>query len=177
MSNTYILGKIGLNTRGAYSAEENYDVLDVVSYAGSSYICKAACANQPPENAEYWNLLAEGKSERSEWTNIKVGNEDVRYRKEGSRVCIEGIVRTAYNGSGNTYLFTLPEGYRPKFCYHYSLRPCAGKRVARICITLVGDVWLEWVVAISNGGSYTGTNWVDISTEFETDDIPEAETE
>ena len=41
----------------------------------------------------------------------------------------------------------------------------------------VGDVWLEWVVAISNGGSYTGTNWVDISTEFETDDVPEAETE
>lgn len=36
----YTLGRIGLNIRGTYDAEETYAELDVVHYQGSSYVAR-----------------------------------------------------------------------------------------------------------------------------------------
>lgn len=60
MSNTYTLGRIGLNLRGEYNAATAYEKLDVVSYNGSSYAAKAACTGVVPTNTQSWMLLAKG---------------------------------------------------------------------------------------------------------------------
>lgn len=68
----YTLGRIGLNIRGSYDAAESYAELDVVSYAGSSYVAKRSVSNvtpseygppdvngEPTESAD-WALLSQG---------------------------------------------------------------------------------------------------------------------
>lgn len=57
---TYDLGRICPKLRGAYSSSATYDFLDVVSYNGSSYICKAdGTSNKVPTNTTYWMLMAQ----------------------------------------------------------------------------------------------------------------------
>jgi len=48
----------GFNIRGAWDAKIAYDVNDVVSQDGSSYVAIAPSTNQPPTNAAFWSLLA-----------------------------------------------------------------------------------------------------------------------
>ena len=60
MSNTYELGRIGLNLRGEYNSETAYEKLDVVTYNGSSYAAKASCTGVLPTNTASWLLLAQG---------------------------------------------------------------------------------------------------------------------
>jgi len=43
----------------AYVAETSYAVNDVVSYNGSSYICKFASTGNLPTNTTYWDLMAQ----------------------------------------------------------------------------------------------------------------------
>lgn len=44
---------------GEYDVTFNYGYLDIVSYNGSSYICKIATIGNYPTDTLYWNLLAE----------------------------------------------------------------------------------------------------------------------
>ena len=61
MSGTpYTIGRIGLVIRGAYSDAASYNVLDVVQYDDSSYVCFAACTGIPPIDPQHWMLLAQG---------------------------------------------------------------------------------------------------------------------
>jgi len=46
-------------TLGPYDSTFNYGYLDVVSFNGSSYICKSATIGNDPTNTTYWNLFAE----------------------------------------------------------------------------------------------------------------------
>lgn len=48
-----------LNPQGEWSNSTSYVVADVVSYQGSSYICRADNNNQLPTNTTYWQVLAE----------------------------------------------------------------------------------------------------------------------
>jgi microcystin-dependent protein len=48
----------GMNWLGPWSATAAYAPTNVVSIAGSSYLCIAANTNQQPPNATYWNLVA-----------------------------------------------------------------------------------------------------------------------
>lgn len=48
----------GFNLAGAWSGATGYNVGDVVTSAGSSYVCILAHTNQAPPNATYWQLLA-----------------------------------------------------------------------------------------------------------------------
>ena len=53
-------GEKGMNWRGEWQSGTNYDVDDVVSYAGSSYINTLATnASQNPSNAIFWELVAQ----------------------------------------------------------------------------------------------------------------------
>lgn len=54
-------GDVGaVNPRGAYDSTADYNVLDLVSYQGSSYLCRTACKNKVPTNTTYWQVFASG---------------------------------------------------------------------------------------------------------------------
>jgi collagen type VII alpha len=48
-----------LTWRGAWSSIITYNLYDLVSIAGSTYICILSNTNQTPPNATYWNLVAQ----------------------------------------------------------------------------------------------------------------------
>jgi hypothetical protein len=55
----YDLGKIIPRIKGNYSSSTTYDVLDVVYYNGSSYICKQSGTRaKTPTNTTYWQIFA-----------------------------------------------------------------------------------------------------------------------
>ena len=54
------LGAIRFNWKGAYAGGTAYVVDDVVSSAGSSYVCILASTGNTPPNGTYWNLMAQG---------------------------------------------------------------------------------------------------------------------
>jgi hypothetical protein len=53
-----ILWNKGYRYRGAWSARATYAVLDVVSYAGSSYLARVPSTAKTPTQTAYWGLLA-----------------------------------------------------------------------------------------------------------------------
>lgn len=56
---TYNLGKFVMTLRGAYSASAYYSLLDVVTFAGGSYVCKVGNVNGIiPTNTSKWMQLA-----------------------------------------------------------------------------------------------------------------------
>ena len=57
---TLDLGKIKFVWKGTYSGATAYEIDDVVSYNGSSYICILASTGNLPTNTTYWNVLAQG---------------------------------------------------------------------------------------------------------------------
>lgn len=47
--------------RGAYNSATQYSALDLVSYSGSSWLCREGCKNQTPsQGSQYWQLFASG---------------------------------------------------------------------------------------------------------------------
>lgn len=56
----YDLGKIIPRVKGNYSSSQQYEMLDIVYYQGSSYIAKSASkfSNKVPTNTTYWQILA-----------------------------------------------------------------------------------------------------------------------
>ncbi len=58
------------NPRGAWQASANYVRLDVVSYAGSSYLALSASVNDPPPSGNWMLLAAEGPAGSNEWVDI-----------------------------------------------------------------------------------------------------------
>ena len=52
-------GAPGIVWRGAWNSATAYAINDVVSSAGSSYICISANTNNVPPNATFWNLVAQ----------------------------------------------------------------------------------------------------------------------
>ena len=56
---TQILGKIIPTPKGEYSSSTTYVELDIVSYNGSSYICKKETIGNDIINEEYWQLLGQ----------------------------------------------------------------------------------------------------------------------
>ena len=57
---TINLGAIKFNWQGAYAGGTAYAVDDVVSYNGSSYVCKLASTGNLPTNTTYWDVMAQG---------------------------------------------------------------------------------------------------------------------
>lgn len=85
-------GDVGVvNPRGAYDSTADYNVLDLVSYQGSSYLCRTACKNKVPTNTTYWQVFASGAQ----------GNDNAK------RVDLTSIIAT---GSTNTTGAQIPYG-------------------------------------------------------------------
>jgi len=53
------LGRVAMASKGEYSSETSYEKLDIVTYEGSSYVCKKDSIGNLPTNTEYFDVLAE----------------------------------------------------------------------------------------------------------------------
>jgi hypothetical protein len=102
------LGNIKFNWRGAYVGGTAYVVDDVVSSAGSSYVCILASTGNTPPNGTYWNLMAQGGT-GSATTLTTTG--DMLYR-DGSGLQRLGIGTAGQELKVNSGA-TAPEWYTP----------------------------------------------------------------
>ena len=108
------LGNIKFNWRGAYAGGTAYVVDDVVSSAGSSYVCILASTGNTPPNGTYWNLMAEAGTDGTNGTDVLTTlttTGDMLYR-DGSGAQRLGIGTAAQELRVNSGA-TAPEWYTP----------------------------------------------------------------
>lgn len=91
---TLNLGNIKFDWKGAYAGGTAYVVDDVVSYSGSSYICKLASTGNLPTNGTYWDQMSSAGTDGTDLTSTLTTQGDVLYR-DGS-----GLQRLAAGTSG-----------------------------------------------------------------------------
>ena len=103
---TLNLGNIKFNWKGAYAGGTAYVVDDVVSYSGSSYICKLASTGNLPTNGTYWDQMSSAGTDGTDLTSTLTTQGDILYR-DGS-----GLQRLAAGTSGQ-YLKTQGTGANP----------------------------------------------------------------
>ena len=106
MSQSIDLGRIRFYYQGTYDANTTYEMNDVVSYGGSSYIyiSNTSSANKTPDTATFfWSKIAEGSDFRGQWSSSTeyFPNDIVIY---GNAVYICASAHTS-NGS-NTGFYT-----------------------------------------------------------------------
>ena len=108
------LGNIKFNWRGAYAGGTAYVVDDVVSSAGSSYVCILASTGNTPPNGTYWNLMAEAGTDGTNGTDVLTTlttTGDMLYR-DGSGAQRLGIGTAGQELKVNSGA-TAPEWYTP----------------------------------------------------------------
>lgn len=66
------LGKLRFNFRGAYSSSTAYELNDVVTFNGDSYVFvnAATATNIPPTNATYWTVMLQGAGSATSSDNV-----------------------------------------------------------------------------------------------------------
>ena len=66
------LGRVAMVSKGEYSSATSYERLDIVTYEGSSYVCKQDSIGNLPTNTEYFDVLAEkGQNGQDGHTPVK----------------------------------------------------------------------------------------------------------
>ena len=108
------LGNIKFNWKGAYAGGTAYVVDDVVSSAGSSYVCILASTGNTPPNGTYWNLMAEAGTDGTNGTDVLTTlttTGDMLYR-DGSGAQRLGIGTAGQELKVNSGA-TAPEWYTP----------------------------------------------------------------
>lgn len=53
-------GRVLMIPKGTYDANTTYNFLDIVYYAGSTYVCKQTTVGHDPTSTTYWQILAQG---------------------------------------------------------------------------------------------------------------------
>ena len=74
----YNLGKVLLTPKGDYNNDTTYEVLDVVSYNGSSFAAKQSTQGHTPtglSNDPYWQLMA--MAAQGGTTDVKINNTSI----------------------------------------------------------------------------------------------------
>ena len=105
---TINLGNIKFNWQGAYAGGTAYAVDDVVSYNGSSYICKLASTGNLPTNTTYWDQMSSAGTNGTDLTSTLTTQGDILYR-DGS-----GLVRLGAGTNGQA-LITGGAGANPSW--------------------------------------------------------------
>jgi hypothetical protein len=98
---TVNLGAIKFNWKGAYNNSTQYQVDDVVSSGGSSYICILASQGNAVSNGTYWNQMSAAGTNGTNGTDVGTTittQGDILYR-DGS-----GLQRLAAGTSGQALL-------------------------------------------------------------------------
>ena len=91
---TINLGNIKFNWKGTYAGGTAYVIDDVVSYLGSSYICKLASTGNLPTNTTYWDVMSQAGTDGTDIGTTLTTQGDLLYR-DGS-----GLQRLAAGTSG-----------------------------------------------------------------------------
>jgi len=108
---TINLGNIKFNWQGAYNGATAYAVDDVVSYNGSSYICKLASTGNLPTNTTYFDQMSSAGTNGTNGTDVGTvitTQGDILYR-DGS-----GLQRLGAGTSGQA-LITNGAGANPSW--------------------------------------------------------------
>jgi hypothetical protein len=80
---TVNLGAIKFNWKGAYNNSTQYQVDDVVSSGGSSYVCILASQGNAVSNGTYWSLMAQAGTNGTDGTDLSTTlttQGDILYR-------------------------------------------------------------------------------------------------
>jgi len=77
---TINLGNIKFNWKGTYAGGTAYVVDDVVSYNGSSYICKLASTGNLPTNGTYWDVMSQAGTDGTDIGTTITTQGDILYR-------------------------------------------------------------------------------------------------
>lgn len=105
---TINLGNIKFNWKGTYAGGTAYVVDDVVSYSGSSYICKLASTGNLPTNGTYWDVMSLAGTNGTDVGTTITTQGDILYR-DGS-----GLQRLAA-GTATQLLQTGGSGANPSW--------------------------------------------------------------
>ncbi len=103
---TINLGNIKFNWKGTYAGGTAYVIDDVVSYSGSSYICKLASTGNLPTNTTYWDVMSQAGTNGTDVGTTITTQGDILYRDAS------GLARLGAGTSGQ-YLETKGTGQNP----------------------------------------------------------------
>ena len=140
---TINLGSIKFNWQGAYAGGTAYAVDDVVSYNGSSYICKLASTGNLPTNTTYWDQMSSAGTNGTDLTSTLTTQGDLVYR-DGS-----GLQRLGAGTAGQA-LITGGAGANP------SWGSVAGGKVLQVVQTVKTDIF-------STTNTYSSGGFADIT--------------
>ena len=89
----------------------------------------------------------------------------LRYRKIGQHVYFAGSVQITGSSTNSIIICNVPEEYRPIASF-YKLVPVGGERLARIYMSVGGNLTLEWAINIKDASRYTTNNWIDLTFDY-----------
>lgn len=90
----------------------------------------------------------------------------LRFRKCGSKVMIQGYASNfTWDGTIGIEITTIPEEYRPDARLYFNGNT-GGYRFSRMGITTAGKIFLDWLIAISNGEQYKSSVWLSFTFEY-----------
>jgi hypothetical protein len=85
------LGRLRFYHQGAYSSGTTYEVNDVVTYGGKSYVYinTTNASNNLPTNATYWSVMSEGQDYKGNWaTATAYLVDDIVVRGGSTYICL-----------------------------------------------------------------------------------------
>jgi hypothetical protein len=161
------------SVKGPWDADEDYNIGDVVSLVGTSYLALAPSTNQTPPNATYWQVLAakgDGATVTVGTVTTGAGGTNAAVTNSGTDAdAVFDFTIPAGKSYGGTSTTSLAIGTGSKaFTTQAGLAYQNGARV-RATATAGATGWLEGVVTYSGAtltitsdktsGSGTGTAW------------------
>lgn len=110
-----IAGRVLLIPRGNYDATRTYEMLDMVTYNGSSYICKQECTGVVPTNTTYWMLNASGSAvayinDIGDVVITNPTNGQVLMYDSTTQKWVNGTITTTLAGLTDTQIASLSNG-------------------------------------------------------------------
>lgn len=151
---------------GASSGLSMYSGAQIVLDAPEIYVQDSMYSG---ESFEMIETLSELKD--SGWVDLTPTTgtwEHFRCRKYGKKVMIQGNA-SSYVWSGSAgHIITktkIPEEFRTD-AQLYFFASVSGKRIARIGVATAGNIFVDYVINISNGSDYTTSTWLNFTFEY-----------
>lgn len=153
--------------------------INKVEYGGNTLI-DITDTTATPESVESGKVFYQADGTRalgtgasdSGWINISAtkGTWSVlRYRVIGKLVYIEGSSSSfKWSGSGgdNIKASAIPSEYcPPNYSRHYIIRT-AGSRLCNLYVTTAGNIGVDYIINVSNGGNYTTAVAIDFQVSY-----------
>ncbi len=85
------LGRLRFYHQGVYSGATTYEINDVVSYGGKSYvyISTTNASGNLPTNTDYWSVMSEGQDYKGNWaTTTAYKVDDIVVRGASTYICL-----------------------------------------------------------------------------------------